>query len=664
MTLNTSRRGFLQGAAAAGAVLAIGLDARGVLAKTDAAGGTLTPFVTVSPEGKVTAIVKHFEMGQGTTTGLTSLIAEEMNLTLEAVDYVFAPSDNDRYKNLLFGIQGTGGSTAMANSFMQYRQAGAAAREMLLAAAAQDWGVDVAELSMADGVISGAGQTGTLGAFVATAVTLPVPDAPPLKEASAFRVIGNPESTRKDTGSKINGTAVYAMDLHLDNQLVVMIARTPRFGGKVASFDAGAASEVRGFVQAAALPNGAGVAVYAETTWAALQARDMLDVTWDFSEAEGRSSEEIQEELLAAVRGEAQFDASSEIELSETTAALEAAEQLVEAEFYLPMLAHAPMEPLTCTIEPTAEGIVLHDGCQIPGAAHMTIAQVLEMPPEQITVNTVYAGGSFGRRATPYADYHVEAALVFAMTDRSRPVKLVWSREDDITGGAYRPAFAHRVRVGLDAEGGIVGWDHRIAGQSIFKGTFFEEFVVRDGVDHSSVEGVPDTPYAIPGMHVGLTDAQPSTSVNWWRSVGHSHTAYVMESVMDMVAQAAGQDPLAYRLRYLPGETPDQQRLAGVLELAAEKAGWRGALLEGHSQGIAAHKSFGSYVAQVVEISRDADDLVQIQKVVSAVDCGIAVNPDVIAAQIEGGIGYGIGHVMRNEITLDGGEVVQSNFPD
>ncbi|MEM7615944.1 MAG: molybdopterin cofactor-binding domain-containing protein, partial [Pseudomonadota bacterium] len=427
---------------------------------------------------------------------------------------------------------------------------------------------------------------------------------------------------------------------------------------------AGAASEVRGFVQAAALPNGAGVAVYAETTWAALQARDMLDVTWDFSEAEGRSSAEIQEELLAAVRGEAQFDASSEIELSETTAALEAAEQLVEAEFYLPMLAHAPMEPLTCTIEPTAEGIVLHDGCQIPGAAHMTIAQVLEMPPEQITVNTVYAGGSFGRRATPYADYHVEAALVFAMTDRSRPVKLVWSREDDITGGAYRPAFAHRVRVGLDAEGGIVGWDHRIAGQSIFKGTFFEEFVVRDGVDHSSVEGVPDTPYAIPGMHVGLTDAQPSTSVNWWRSVGHSHTAYVMESMMDMVAQAAGQDPLAYRLRYLPGETPDQLRLAGVLELAAEKAGWGGALLEGHSQGIAAHKSFGSYVAQVVEISRDADDLVQIQKVVSAVDCGIAVNPDVIAAQIEGGIGYGIGHVMRNEITLDGGEVVQSNFPD
>jgi isoquinoline 1-oxidoreductase beta subunit len=321
------------------------------------------------------------------------------------------------------------------------------------------------------------------------------------------------------------------------------------------------------------------------------------------------------------------------------------------------------MEPLNCTIESTADGgVILHDGAQMPTGPHMALSQILELPMEKVQINTMLAGGSFGRRATPDADYQVEAALAFVMTDRSRPVKLVWSREDDLRSGYYRPAFGHKVRVGLDAEGKIVGWEHRIAGQSIMKGTPFESFAVHDGIDHSSVEGTSDSPYQIPNGFFGLTDTEKATSTLWWRSVGHTHTAYVMEVMMDMAATAAGRDPVEFRLDYLQGEA-DQARMAGVLTLAAEKAGW-GNAPAGRSQGIAVHKSFGSFVAEVVEVSGTAEDGIRIEKVTCAVDCGIAVNPDIVKAQMEGGIGYGIGHAMRDQITLTGGAVDQYNFPD
>lgn len=663
MTLTTSRRGFLASAAATTGLLALGFSPKGALAK--AGGGALNPFVTVSSDGTVTAIIKHFEKGQGTATGLSTLIAEELNMSLDVIHYEFAPSDPKIYNNTLFGpYQGTGGSTAMANSYVQYRTAGAAAREMLLSAAAKAWDVDIAELLLSDGVISGAGQQAGIGDFVAEAAALEVPTEPVLKDPSEFRIIGNADIHRLDQNSKIDGTAKYAMDLHLDNQMVVVIKRSPRLGGTVASFDDGAAKDVKGFIQALALPNKAGVAVYADKTWAAFQARDAVEVEWDMSAAESRSSDAIRRELLAALDDNAEFDASSEADLADTLAAIEGADQVVEETFYFPLLAHAPMEPLGATIEPLADGgVVIHDGAQFPTSNHNVLSQILELPMEKVQVNTMLAGGSFGRRATPTADYQVEVALAFAMTDRTRPVKLVWSREDDITGGYYRPAFAHKVRVGLDSAGKITGWDHRIAGQSIFKGTFFETVMVHGGIDHASIEGAADTPYDIPGRHFGLTDNKPATTLLWWRSVGHSHTAYVMESMMDIAARAAGQDAVDFRLGYLASGTPDQQRKAGVLKLAAEKAGW-GKAEPGRSQGIAVHKSFGSYVAQVAEISRDEDGAVKIEKVTAAVDCGLPVNPNVIKAQIEGGIGYGIGAVMRNEITLSGGEPDQVNFPD
>lgn len=665
MTINTSRRAFLKGAAAAGAVLLVGARPDGVLAAASSESAQLNPFVKIDADGTVTAIVKHFEKGQGPATGLPTLIAEEIGLTMDQIEYEFAPSDPNVYNNLLFGpFQGTGGSTAMANSWLQYRQAGAAAREMLINAAAQSWGVDASGITIEEGIVKAGDKSAPIAEFVAAAAQLETPAEPRLKDPSEFRLIGNAAVRRKDSAIKGNGQAMYAMDVHLPNQMVAMIKRPESKGGVALGFDDSASKEVKGYISAAVLPNQAGVAVYAENTWAAIQARDALEVDWDMSGAETRDSDQIRSEIMAALDAEPTYNVNK-ADVGTVSAAIDGADKVVEKTFYFPLLAHAPMEPLNCTIEQTAEGdIVLHDGAQMPTGPHMAYQQIFQLPPEKIHIKTMLAGGSFGRRATPDADYQVEAALAFVVTDRSRPVKLVWTREDDIRSGYYRPAFGHKVRVGLDTDGNIVGWQHQIAGQSVIKGTAFEAVLVHDGVDHSSVEGVADSPYAIPGMAVGLTDTPKATTVLWWRSVGHTHTAYAMETMMDLVAEAAGRDPVEFRLAHLSDSTnPDQQRKAAVLKLAVEKAGW-GNVPAGRSQGIAVHKSFGSYAAEVVEISGDPENGIKIEKVTCAVDCGIAVNPDVVKAQMEGGIGYGIGHVMRDQITLTSGAVDQSNFPD
>jgi isoquinoline 1-oxidoreductase beta subunit len=661
MTMTTSRRGFLKGAAAAAAVLYVGARPDGAVAASSS-DATLNPFVKIDADGNVIAIVKHFEKGQGTATGLPTLIAEEIGLRMDQIAYEFAPSNNELYKNLLFGMQGTGGSTAMPNSFMQYRQAGAAAREVLIQAAADDWGVDASSLDIVEGMVVGNGQSASIAEFVAAAAELEAPAEPRLRAPEEWKLIGNPDLKRKDSAIKGNGKAVYAMDLHLPNQMVTVIARPDRIGSLAVSFDDSAAKDVKGYIMSAVLPNKAGVAVYGENTWAAIQARDVITVEWDTSAAETRSSDDIKAEIMNALEAEPTYNVSK-TDSGSVAAAIDAAPTVVEKTFYFPLLAHAPMEPLTCTIEQTADGdIVLHDGCQFPAGPHMAMAQIFELPMEKVHIKTMLAGGSFGRRATPTADYQVEASLAFVVTDRTRPVKLVWTREDDIRGGYYRPAFGHKVRVGLDDGGRIIGWEHRVAGQSIMKGTAFESFAVHDGIDHSSIEGTVDSPYQIPNGFFGLTDTPKATSTLWWRSVGHTHTAYAMEVMMETAAKAVGRDPVAFRLEYLKGSA-DADRKAAVLKLAAEKAGW-GQTEPGRSQGIAVHKSFGSYVAEVVEISGDAENGVKIEKITAAVDCGIAVNPDIIKAQIEGGIGYGIGAAMRDEVTLTEGVVDQYNFPD
>ncbi|WP_171236779.1 xanthine dehydrogenase family protein molybdopterin-binding subunit [Ruegeria sp. HKCCA6837] len=665
MTINTSRRGFLKGAAAAGAVLLVGARPDGAIAAASSENVQLNPFVRIDADGTVTAIVKHFEMGQGPATGLPTIIAEEIGLRMDQIDYDFAPSNPQVYANLAFGqAQGTGGSTAIANSWQQYRQAGAAAREMLITAAAQAWGVDASGVTIDEGVVKAGSNEAPIAEFVAAASQLEAPAEPRLKDPSEFRLIGNPDVRRKDSAIKGNGQAIYGMDLHLPNQMIAMIKRPEARGATVTGFDDSVAKEIKGFINAATLPNNAGVAVYAENTWAAIQARDALEVEWDISAAETRNSDEIEAEILAALDAEPQHNVNK-ADMAAVAKAVDGADTVIEETFFFPLLAHAPMEPMNCTIEQTEDGgILLHDAAQIPTITHFAFAEIFQLPPEKIQIKTLLAGGSFGRRATPDADYQVEAALAFVLTDRTRPVKLVWTREDDIRGGYYRPAFGHKVRVGLDGQGNVVGWQHKVAGQSIMKGTPFESVLVHDGVDHSSVEGIADSPYAIPGMSLGLTDTAKATSLLWWRSVGHTHTAYVMETMMDKAAEAAGRDPVEFRLAHLnDAANADQARKAGVLKLAIEQAGW-GNAPAGHAQGIAVHKSFGSYVAEVVEVSGDVDSGIRIEKVTCAVDCGIAVNPDVIKAQIEGGVGYGIGHVMRDQITLTSGAVDQTNFPD
>ncbi len=663
MTANISRRGFLKSAAAAAAVLYVGATPDGASA-AGSSDAMLNPFVKIDSDGNVIAIIKHFEKGQGPATGLSTLIAEELGVTMEQIGYEFAPSDPQVYNNLFFGpFQGTGGSTAMANSWMQYRNAGANAREMLIKAAAQAWGVDAAGLDIQEGMVTGGGKSAPLGEFVAAAAEIAPSETPRLRDQSEWKIIGNEATRRVDSPIKVNGQAKFGMDVHLPNQMVVMIKRTPQRGGVVAGFDDSAAKDVKGFIMAMPLPTKHGVAVYAENTWAAMQARAAIEVDWDMSAAETRSSQEIRDEIMAALEAAPVYNVNK-ADTPAISSAVDGAAQVVEKTLYFPLLAHAPMEPMNCTIEQTAEGdIVLHDGAQMPTGPHMAYQQIFGLPAEKIHIKTMLTGGSFGRRATPDADYQVEAGLAFVMTDRSRPVKLVWDREDDIRGGYYRPATGHKVRVGLDADGKIAAWEHQVAGQSIMKGTAFEAFSVKDGVDHSTVEGLADSPYVIPNMAVGLTDTEKATSVLWWRSVGHTHTAYVMEVMMDMAAKAAGRDPVEFRLAYLEGGDKDAQRKAGVLKLAAEKGNW-GNPATGNVQGIAVHKSFGSFVAEVVEVSGTPTDGIQIEKVTAAVDCGIAVNPDVIRAQTEGAIGYGIGHAMRDQITLDGGAVEQSNFPD
>ncbi|MEO0761447.1 MAG: molybdopterin cofactor-binding domain-containing protein, partial [Pseudomonadota bacterium] len=578
----------------------------------------------------------------------------------------WAPADNERYANLAFGGQGTGGSTAIANSYMQYRQAGAAARAMLVAAAAEAWGVPAGDITIEDGVMRAGDREAGFGDFVAAASVLEAPAEPALKSPDAFRLIGRPDLPRKDSAAKTDGSAIFAIDVDLPDQVFAVILRSPRFGGTLARFDAAGAAERPGFIDAKPLANSAGVAVYATSTWEAIAARDLITAEWDFSGAESRSTaamEAAHRDLLDRPTYETRPGADR----AATEAALAGAAQVVEGAFLFPHLAHAPMEPLNCVIEATETGVRVHDGCQFPAITQPTVAGILGLELGQVEIRTVYAGGSFGRRANPTSDYHAEAALAFQALGGERPVKLVWTREDDIRGGYYRPMAAHRARIGLDAEGRVVAWDHRIAVKSILKGTLFEGFLVKDGVDATSVEGIADAHYAIPAMSVGLADAESGVPVLWWRAVGHTHTAFAMESLMDMAAEAAGTDPVAFRLALLEADggpdDADRARLAGALRLAADKAGWGSELPEGRGRGVAVHKSFGSYVALVAEVST-VDGAVRIERVTCAVDCGTVVNPDIVRAQMEGGIGFGLGAVMRNEITLTDGEVDQANFPD
>lgn len=658
---NLSRRGFLQGAA--GLTLGLALPGVGLAARPGAAAASFepTPFLRIGADNTVTVISKHLEMGQGTYTGLATIVAEELDAAWAQVKVEGAPADARRYKNLAFGAQGTGGSTAMANSWGQMRETGATARAMLVSAAAKRWQVPAAEITVAEGVLrhAASGRQATFGELAEAASREAVPTTITLKDPKDFRLIGR-RAPRKDSAAKTDGSAQFTQDVHLPGMLVAVVAHAPRFGGQVKAFDASRAKAVKGVVDVVAIPGG--VAVLARDTWSARKGRDALGVEWDDSAAFKLGSDEIlarYRELAARPGLVARSD-------GDTAGAFAGAARVVSASYDFPYLAHAAMEPMNCVVQRTDDGLEVWNGEQFQTVDQATLAAMFGLPPEKVKINMLYAGGSFGRRACTQSDYLREAAAIVKASGTRAPVKLVWMREDDMKAGYYRPLFHHRIEAALDADGRIRGWRHRLVGQSIIAGSAFEPAMVKNGIDAVSVEGAANLPYAIPNLQVELhTPTDIKVPVLWWRSVGSTHTAYSTETFLDRLAAESKQDPVALRLKLL-GKHP---RHTAVLRLAAEKAGWGQPLAAGkpgerRGRGVAVHESFHSFVAQVAEVTVKADGSVKVDRIVSAVDCGLAINPDNVRAQVEGSVGFALSAALHGEITLKDGVVEQGNFGD
>jgi len=663
--VSTGRRTFLKASAALGAGLTLAIfdvDADAQATKAANPGAEFAPnaFLRIAPDNWVTVIVKHVELGQGTYTGLPMLVADELDASWSQVRVEGAGADAKRYANLFWGgAQGTGDSTALANSFEQYRQAGAAARAMLVAAAAERWKVSPEAIAVKSGVVSSGGRKATFGELAAAAAKWPVPASPALKDPKDFVYIGK-GAPRTDSKAKSTGTATYTQDVKLPDVLTAVVAHAPRFGAKVKHFDASAAEKVPGVRYVVQIPSG--IAVVATNFWTAKTARDQLKVEWNEDTGFNYSSADILAEFkrLAAKPGTiARND-------GDAAAAIDKAARKLEAAYEFPYLAHAAMEPMNCVVRLDADRCEVWNGEQFQTGDQAAVAAVVGLKPEQVVIHQLFAGGSFGRRANPQSDYVVEAASIAKeIGKRGVPVKLVWTREDDMRAGYYRPAYYHVLRAGLDAQGNVAGWQHRIVGQSILAGTLFEAAMVKNGVDPTSVEGAASLPYAIADLQVDLHSPQIGVPVQGWRSVGSTHTAYSTETFVDELAAAAGKDPVEFR-RLLLANKPKH---LSVLDLAAAKAGWgqplpAGKAGEKRARGIAVHESFNTAVAQVVEVTVRADNTFRVDRVVCAVNCGLAVNPDNVRAQMEGGIGYGLSAALYGAITIKDGGSAQSNFHD
>ncbi len=661
-TTQLSRRQFLQASAAASAGLTLSFylpasfaqGGPGKVAGNAAASFAPNAFVRIGADNSVTVMAKHVEMGQGSYTGLATLVAEELDADWAKVKVEGAPADAKLYNNLAWGpVQGTGGSSAIANSYDQLRKAGATARGMLVAAAAEQWKVPADAITVERGMVMHGARKLSFGQLAEKAAAMPVPSDVKLKDPKDFRYIGT-HMPRKDSKAKCNGSARFTIDMKLPGMLTAVVAHPPRFGGKVKAFDPAKAKAVKGVVDVVQIPEG--VAVLATNFWAAKQGRDALSVQWDDTDANKLGSAEI----LAQYKALAEKPAVTAKQTGDADTAFASAAKTLEAAFEFPYLAHAAMEPMNCVVKLGKDGCEVWNGEQFQTVDQANIAAAVGMKPEQVRINMLYAGGSFGRRANPQSDYVKEAAHIAKAIDGRAPVKLQWTREDDMRAGYFRPIYYHTLRAGLDADGNPVAWHHRIVGQSIAAGSPFEPVMVKDGIDATSVEGATNLPYAIPNLLVDLHSPKIGVPVQWWRSVGSTHTGFSTETFMDELAAAAGKDPVEFRRALLAGHP----RHLGVLNLAAEKANWGTPLPKGTARGVAVHESFKTFVAQVAEVAMKSDGSFRVERVVCAVDCGVPVNPDVIRAQMEGSIGYGLAAALDGAITLKEGRVEQSNFHD
>lgn len=658
-----ARRSFLKMATASG--FALGAYPLAASAQAPAPADGLKPFqqpaafVRIDRDGLVTVTINRLDFGQGVHTGLPLILAEELDADWSKVRAVHGDA-HPAYVDPGFGMHLTGGSNSIKNSYVQYRELGARTRAMLVAAAAQQWNVDAGSLKTQAGFVVGpGGRKLGYGELAEAAMKLPVPEKVALKDPRQFRLIGKPTG-RIDARDKASGRQSYGIDMRLPGMLTAVVARPPVFGARLKAVDDAAARQVKGVRAVVRVPvdrGGEGVAVIAEGYWPAKQGRDALKLDWDTSAVEKVDTAR----QLAAYRdlarkpGLVKFDADM--------GPLAGAPRKISAEFTFPYLAHAPMEPLNCTVAFDGQAAQLWLGTQMPGLDAMAAARTLNVPPAQVKMHTQMAGGGFGRRAIPTSDYVIEACQVAKAAHAAgiaAPVRTLWSREDDIRGGYYRPLHVHRAEIGFDAQGNILAWDHVIVGQSILKGSPFEPFMVKDGIDATMVEGMKE-PYAVP-MRLSVHHPQVNVPVLWWRSVGSTHTAYAMETLLDDVARATGQDPVAYRMKLMGGKHPRHQ---AALQLAVDRSGYgKRTLPAGRAWGVAVHESFSSVVAYVVEASM-VDGTPKLHAVTAGVHCNLAVNPMSVEAQVQGAALMGLSMCLPGAaITLKDGVVEQSNFGD
>ena len=651
--VNVSRRDFLKAGTVACGGLVLGLYLPHALPSGAWAAETpLNPgaFLRIAPDETITVIVNKSEMGQGVYTSLPMLVAEELECDWRRVTMKPAPV-GQVYANPMTGLQSTGGSTSIRTEWERFSKVGAAARMMLIAAAAQRWKVKPESCRAENGKVHSGGKSLTYGQLVESAAKIPVPDQVPLKDPSTCKIVGKPLH-RLDTPQKVNGKAVFGCDITRPGMLIALVARSPVFGGKAKNFYASGAKAVPGVREVVQIESG--VAVVADNFWAAKKGRDALDVDWDEGEWASLSTDAILTHY-AELAKEPGLPARKD---GDPQKALAAASKQVSAEYELPYLAHAAMEPLNCVVEPGPDSCEIWVGTQAQTINRMDAAKVLGLDPERVRINTTFLGGGFGRRGNPHSDFVVMGAQVAKAIQK--PVKVMWTREDDMKGGWYRPFWFNRLNGGLDANGKVIAWHHTIVGQSIMAGTYNEKTRIKDGVDAASVEGAKELPYEIPNILVDLHSHQIGVPVQWWRSVGHSHTCFAVESFVDELAHAARKDPYHFRREMLS----NHQRHRGVLDLAAQKSGWGKPLPAGRGRGIAMMESYGTFVAQVAEVSIDEPGRLRVHKVVCAVDCGRNVNPSIIEAQMQSAIVFGLSAALRGAITLRKGRVEQSNFHD
>jgi len=665
-----SRRKFMVRSTVAGAGLLVGFRFSGasLLSQESEKGAKKAPvnpfdaYVHVKPDGKISLIVAKSEMGQGIKTGLAMILAEEAEVDFNSVSVEQAETRPDLYAHM-----GTGGSGSTMENFTPLRRAGATVRELMITAAASKWSVPKKECEAKKGVVAHekSSRQASYGELVNAASKLPLPDPEKveLKDESDFELIGH-ATPRVDIPSKVNGSAQFGIDVRVPEMLFAVVARCPTFGGKPAHFDAAKAKAVAGVRDVFEIPalgkdmyTAGGIVVLADSTWAAMKGREALQITWNHGSATSESSDSLHATLRAAagkagkrVRNDGNVDA-----------ALPGSAKRVDTTYEFPYLAHATMEPMNITVYARVGGAEVWAPTQSPDWVQRTVAKLIEVPPEKVVVHTTLMGGGFGRRYM--ADYPAEAAQIARVA--RKPVQLVWSREDDMTHDFYRPAACHQMRGAVDSAGRPLLWSHTIASTSI--GSMWGS---PDKLEESEVGGAKQMPYAIPNVRLEYNPVASSVPPLWWRSVEHSFNGFAVECFIDELAAAAGKDPVEFRRGLLvkpagwkpkDEDDPDPARLRGVLELAAEKSGWSKPLPKGKGRGIASYHSFGSYIAEVAEVTVSGENF-KIDRVVVAIDCGQIVNPESVRAQAESAVIYGLSAALKNEITIKNGAVEQSNF--